>query len=75
MAGSGRSRWEQQERDRLAAVLGPDKADEWISVLRDLATAAHGTELITIWDAIRFALDVRRDAMRSSGRSEQERRS
>jgi hypothetical protein len=57
---SARSRWEQQERDHLAREIGPDRADEWISVLRDLATASPGTELVTIWDAIRFARDVRK---------------
>jgi hypothetical protein len=63
LSNDARSRWGQQERDRLARDIGPDRADEWISVLRDLATAAHGTELVTIWDAIRFALDARSDAI------------
>lgn len=58
---SPRERWGQQERDHLAEEIGEEAAAEWISVLSDLATTLDGgTKVVTIWDALRFAVDIRR---------------
>lgn len=52
-------RWETQEAHHLADELGEQLAGEWISVMLDLSPDGR---TVSIWDALRFALDARRNA-------------
>lgn len=52
------ARYGAQELARLAGMIGPDWAEEWVSVLRD--HTVPGKDLVPLWEAVHFAIDVYR---------------